>query len=306
MVERTLVLNLARVLIAVAWTDGELSHAERNALKDVLFHVPELSGDEWGRLEMYLDAPVDEAERDQLIARLLGSIRTDGDKQFVMAAMRAMIEADGTIHPAEQRLLDELGEKMDTRATGLVGLFSRLLRDAVGRSSETSGEGRETRYDDYIRNTVFYELERKMERKGQHLTLPEAEVRKICLAAGLMAWVAGSDQEVSEPEKAAIETALGEQWGLPVEKARMVAEISADRALKGLRLQRLCREFFERTTYRERCDFFRVLFQVANARGRTSYEEINLIQRLHRMLKIDRRDFIAAKMTISREDRGGM
>ncbi|HCB49837.1 MAG TPA: hypothetical protein DEP47_09990, partial [Chloroflexi bacterium] len=56
--DRDVILKLARVIIAVAWTDGEISNEEINALKDLLFSmrrsgfddVMQFSAQEWERL----------------------------------------------------------------------------------------------------------------------------------------------------------------------------------------------------------------------------------------------------------------
>ena len=38
-----LILTLAKVVLAAAWADGELTHEEINSMKDVLFRMPQLS-----------------------------------------------------------------------------------------------------------------------------------------------------------------------------------------------------------------------------------------------------------------------
>jgi uncharacterized tellurite resistance protein B-like protein len=69
---------------------------------------------------------------------------------------------------------------------------------------------------------------------------------------------------------------------------------------------RLAWNFFDQTTRQERNDFVRVLFQVANAAQKTSSEEIKLIEFIAKSLKLTHREFIDAKLTIPRADRGGM
>jgi hypothetical protein len=48
-----------------------------------------------------------------------------------------------------------------------------------------------------------------------------------------------------------------------------------------------------------------MLFAVANASRKTSLEEIETIKTIARILKLSHKEFISAKCTIPREDRGG-
>ena len=40
MSDRNLIFTLAKVIIAAAWADGQVSHEEVNSLKDLLFQLP--------------------------------------------------------------------------------------------------------------------------------------------------------------------------------------------------------------------------------------------------------------------------
>ena len=71
MSDRDLILKLARVIIAVAWADGQISNEEINSLKDLLFRLRtstfddsmQFSAQEWARLDMYIETPVGDEER---------------------------------------------------------------------------------------------------------------------------------------------------------------------------------------------------------------------------------------------------
>ena len=58
MPDKNFIMDLAKLLIAAAWADGELRNEEINSLKDLLFTLPEISGREWPNLELYMDSPV--------------------------------------------------------------------------------------------------------------------------------------------------------------------------------------------------------------------------------------------------------
>ena len=67
----TLTFMLAKLMIAVSWADGKIENAEVNALKEVLFSLPDLDAVEWAELEIYMDSPVGESERYLLLENVL-------------------------------------------------------------------------------------------------------------------------------------------------------------------------------------------------------------------------------------------
>ncbi len=84
MADANFILTLGKVLIAAAWADGEVTTAEINCLKDLLFQLPGLTGREWAMLEMYIEAPVGAAERERLLEQLRGSLRSGKDRKLAL------------------------------------------------------------------------------------------------------------------------------------------------------------------------------------------------------------------------------
>ena len=307
MTERDLVINLGKLVIAVAWADGELKIEEVNALKDLMFRLPEMTAVEWSELEIYMDSPVLRDEREVLWERVLSSIQNSGHKQLVMSTLRMVTESDATVSPEEAALLEEFERAVNDKSFGVFSQLSRLISGAKTRRVEAyrAGAAREDRIEDYLKNTVFYQLVGEAEAKGVKIQLPEETIRKLCLAAGLMARVAWVDSDVSREEKDAMRDALKTHWGLARHEAQIVTDIAVSRVVKGLDYQRLARSFFEITQPEERRAFIRVLFQIANASEKTSFDEIEEIRKISISLRLHK-EYIAAKLTISREDRSGM
>ena len=119
-------------------------------------------------------------------------------------------------------------------------------------------------------------------------------------------FLAHTEKDMHVAEENAMRQALKDGWNLPPNEASLVTEVSCKKAVKGLDFSRLCREFFDITGHDERVEFLKCLFRIANAAGRTSHDEIERIRDVSVHLKIDHREFIAAKLTISREDRAGL
>ncbi|MFC1633272.1 TerB family tellurite resistance protein [Planctomycetota bacterium] len=308
MPEKQFIMDLAKLLVAAAWVDGELANEEINALKDLLFNLENVTGKEWAQLEIYMDSPVDAEERDALLSQVLEQIRSERDKELVIGMLENLFKADGVVTKAEQAVLEEIRESVSGVSTGLLDRFSKLIKTATGRRSENfaSAAQRDAQIDDYIENTIYYRLKSEIEKKGIKIELPDDKVRRLCLAAGLLARISAVDSEISEQEKQTIKDILSTEWGLAEREADIVTAISCDRALQGLDYFRLVRGFFECTNIEQRRSFVKSLFKIANASDKTSYDETEEIRRIATSLKLTHRDFIDAKLTIPDKDHEGL
>ncbi len=299
-------MDVAKLLIAAAWADGELQNEEINSLKDLIFSLEGVNAEQWARLEIYMDSPVTDDERKALLNKVLNGIRTQEDKAIVIETLERMIQADGVIGKKEAEVLEELTKNIVSVKTGMWSSFSNLAKGLLNKRNTAykTAIHRERNLDDYIKNTVYYQLISDAKGKGVEIQLPEEKIRKVCLAAGLMAKVAAVDSEISDEEKEAIKGHLSKLWGLSDAEAELITEISCCRVLQGLDYFRLTRSFFECTSNDERKLFLAFLFQIANACKKTSYDETEEIRRISHSLKLSHQDFIAAKITISDEDLG--
>jgi len=306
--DREFIMKLARLVIAAAWADGEIRNEEMNALKDLIFSLPEITGADWAKLEIYLDHPVDAAEARRLLDDVLEGMRSQDDKAMVLDTLRKLAESDGHVSGEEAALLEEVAKAVEAKDAGLLTRLTRLIRGATLKrsSASASGPNRENRIDDFIRNAIYFQLVSEREARGAGLDAPEETIRKLCLAAGLMAKVAWVDEDISSEEKDAIRRALRETWRLSEAEASLVCDISTSRVIKGLDDYRLVRSFYECTTNDERASFMKCLFQVANASEKTSHEEIEQIRNIALGLKLSHREFINAKLTVPKEDRRGL
>ncbi|MHC4543332.1 MAG: tellurite resistance TerB family protein [Planctomycetota bacterium] len=302
---REFIMNLAKLLIAAAWADGELQNEEINALKDLLFNIEDVTGDEWAQLEIYMDSPVSPQEREKLLSTVLEQIKTEEDKELVVSTLENLFQADGIVTGEEISLLEEVKKGVLDVETGVLARLSKMIKTAVTRRGDTydSAAQRESQIDDYIENNIYYHLKSESEKKGIKFDLPSEQVKKLCLAAGLLARISAVDSDISEDEIRIIKEVLSTQWGLSEQQAQIVTQICCDKTLQGLDYFRLSRGFFDCTTLDERRNFVKCLFRIANASEKTSYDETEEIRKISNSLKLTHKDFIEAKLTIPDEDR---
>jgi uncharacterized tellurite resistance protein B-like protein len=302
---REFIMDLAKLMIAAAWADGELQNEEINALKDLLFNLEDVTGDEWAHLEIYMDSPVSTEEKVNLISSVLGQIKSEEDKELVVATLEKLVQADGVVTEEEKAVLEEVKNAVWDMNFGLLAKVSRMIKTAVtGRDQNyKTATQRENQVDDYIENNIYYNLKSESEKKGITFDLPAQQVKKLCLAAGLLARISAVDSGISEDEKQTIREVLSTQWDLSEQQAQIVTQISCDKTLQGLDYFRLTRGFFDCTTLDERRNFIKCLFRIANASEKTSYDETEEIRKVSNSLKLTHKDFIEAKLTIPDEDR---
>ena len=313
MATRDFILDLGKLMIGIAWIDGRLEPEEMNALKELLFVLPDISGEDWMQLELYMTHAVSDAERQDLLDRVLSGIRSSRDKQLVLETLEKLVAGDGSDRGAvgdaprgvpESAYVENIRQDLEGRSTGLLGHLTAPFRQTLKRKA--SQGAREDRIEDFIKNTIYYQLTSELEQQGRTLSIPETEARKICLAAGLMAHVAWVDNEVCHREREAMTLGLRELWNVPEDEARLITEMSRARIMHGLDLVRLTTGFCRYTTIEERKAFLRCLFAIANAAEDTSHAEIEAIRHLAKALELPHQEFIEAKLTIPRQDRGGL
>jgi uncharacterized tellurite resistance protein B-like protein len=300
-------MTLAKVIIAAAWADDEVSHDEINSLKDLLFRLPHLEARDWASLEIYIDSPIEHGERLRLVEELTRAMSSRADKELALKALDDLIHADGEIPDAEQRVADEIRQAIQDANVGVIGGIGKLVRGTIQRRSEAvaNAPNREAYLEDYIKNRVYYGVRRRLDESDDQPDLPDSELRKLSLAGGLMARIAHVDREVTEGEIGAMERTLQENWSCSREQAALVAEVAVSAVAEDMDFYRMAREFFTCTTEQERVQFLDVLFAVADGDGLVSTPETEGIRRIALNLKMTHRQFIDAKLKIPRDRRTG-
>lgn len=308
MADKSFILELGKLLIGAAWADGNLSSTEINGLKELLFQLPEISGEEWMELELYMVSPVSDEERRRLLDRVLQRMTSQADKRLALQALEKLVPEDVSVPDRQTEVVNQLREDIERGSQGFLEHLQRPLRMILNlRGQHYSHEqDRESRLEDFIKNTIYFQVTMELRDQGMALELDDANIRKLCLAAGLMARVAGVDQRMSQEEKQVIQNILQSEWKLTPEQAQLVVDISHHRVFRGLDGVRLVKGFTNLTTPSERRDFLRCLFAVANAAHQTSFEEIEEIRSIATGMTLSHQDFIDAKLSIPRKDRGGL
>lgn len=289
---RDLIMALAKVIIAVAWADHELDEEEIESLKDVVHNLgstfdmgSQLSGHEWEQLKMYMESPVDQEELDQLLINLQAAIRTYDHKELVLIALDNVVTSDGEVSDEEQAALEEIKASIDDVGTG-VGRMGWAVRKSMGRRSKKA------------QSTVT--LGSSVISSNGELDMSNEDLRRLVLAAGLMARVAYVDREVLAEERQLMEDVMKAYWKASPEESNFVAKVAIDEGTANIDQVRLMREFTEVYDKFERAKFLEVLFGVAISDGDISMEEDREIEEICRGIGLLNKEFVDAKSKFDR------
>ena len=298
MSEENMLMTLGKVIIAVAWADGQVTREEVNSLKTLLLRLPKLSAREWARLEMYIETPVDEAERNRLVEELRQSISSQSDKELVRTALQDMVHADDVVTADEQQVMAEISTAIDSVEVGAMGGLFQLVKDMVGRQSQATADApnREQYFEDFVKNKVYYSVQRRLELNEGELKLSDDKLRKLSLAGGIMARVARVDEEVTETEFNQIVEVLQAEWKIPREEATFVAEVAVSDTAAEMDRFYLIDGFMKVCSSAELIEFLDVLFAVAAADAEISYDETEEIRSIATAFNLPHKYFIKAKL----------
>lgn len=313
MSDRTLILALAKVIIAAAWADNQLTNEEQNCLKDLLYKLPEshesgnrhLNATEWARLEMYIESPVGESERGQLVEDLKSALRTTEDRELALAYLNNLIGADGIITEDEKAVVAEIRRALESVNLNIFGQFARVLRGPVERrkSAISKAPNREHFFDDFIRNKVYYAVQQRLAHENVKWELPESKLRRLSAIGGLMARVAHIDQTVTDSEFDAMVKRLEADLQVARDESLFIAQVAITSVSAEMDFVRLTRELASEITPQEGDQLLDLLFGIADADGEVSHEEIEEIYNISFNLNLSHRQFITAKTKIPAERR---
>ena len=301
----TLIMTLAKVLIASAWADGELSQ-RRGQLRQGP-HVPTCPSSrpaQWAELNIYMDSPVGDDERARLIADLQDAVSNEQSRQLAIQMLDQLVQADGDITPQEREVVDETLAALVSANVGLGGALSRFMRGRTTKRSTALADA--PNREQLLRRLcpqprLLPHPTTGARTAARRLHIPEEKLRMLTLAGGVMAQVARANPDVTSGEQDVMVDALQTHWELPHGEAAFVAEVALSEPASQLDRYRLAREFADTLRHEDATRFLDVLFAVATADGAASTPEIEEIRPDRRLAQTLPQEFIDAKLKVPRD-----
>ncbi|MDP6558791.1 MAG: TerB family tellurite resistance protein [Candidatus Binatia bacterium] len=291
-------VEFVKVLACLAWADEEVANAELNFIKGFVRRF-DLSGDEWGQVEMYLVERVGAEEMKRVTRRFLSRVRRGKDRRMLVEAVEHLLKSDDHMAEGEKEWLRELEESLSAskRSVFFIDELKSLLRIG-GAGGGRIHEGREADLHDFIHNRVLFKLRRRLgpERLGEEGT-PE-KLKKLTLSCALLGRVGYVNNEFLPQEEEFIKKILHEVWGASPSLAEAVMETADEAIRQGMDLHRLVKEVKETMSPAERRLLLEGVFALSLAEGKMSNDEVEDIRKIAYMLDFSHKQFIAAKLKV--------
>jgi uncharacterized tellurite resistance protein B-like protein len=304
MSKRSVILAMAKVLIAAAWADGHLAEDEVNYVKRMLLRLPgagtgpegQLTSQEWAELDIYLYAPVDAEERARLVANLAEQLRSPRDREEVLRMLEEIISADRVVTPEERTALDDIRNALNAVDLGLINRIGRLFSAPMRAADPANRPNRELLLEDFLNNRVYFAVRQRLNLdKNADLGIDQEEARTLSLAGALMAYIIHIDECVRPEERGTLERILREVWGIGEAAATMMAEVALSEVARGMDVFQLTSAFADRVPVEERTRLIDALFAVAAADGTLSGAETSEISRINQGIRLTHDQFVAAR-----------
>lgn len=302
MPDRTIILPLAKVIIAAAWADGDLSTDEINELKTMLNRLPQTvtrqdiqyTAAESATLDIYMAAPVSVEERARLVADLQNALQHDGDRQLALHAIEQVLSADRVMTPEERAALDEIQAALNSVDLGMFARIGRLFRS---QAQGAAGPNRERYLQDFLNNRIYFQVRQRLGLSPDaDLGVNDEEARTLSLAGGLLAYVANVDKNITPAELQNLIDTLKIGWKLDDTAAALVAEAAVSEITRDIDLFQLTRAYGERSSAEDRIRLLDALFAVAAVDGEISSAEQSELSRIASQIYLTSEDVAAAKL----------
>jgi uncharacterized tellurite resistance protein B-like protein len=248
-------------------------------------------------IELYLVFPISPAERTELIAQAVAHIRGSSDKTIALEAVDAMLHADGTTSPGEIEVAQEVRAAFASVDVSIVATLGRTLGTLWQQRP-----GREQEIELWRTNPVAYYLHAHPDGP---IGADRPEVRVAALAAGIMAQVVRVTPTNAERERPVLVEALLRDWHMGQEQAEQIVKAALAISRRDVDYHRIARELVAHTEEAQRVQLLDTLFTITNTVDRVSQEELDLIRVIANRFHLTQQQFIAAKLKIAPEDRGG-
>ena len=99
-------MTFLKVLTTIAWADGEISQSEINIIK-TFYRKFDLEKNEIDELKPYLLSPISKKEKDELYRQMIAELSSPHEKQEIMSALNAMVDAHKRMKSDERELVNQ-------------------------------------------------------------------------------------------------------------------------------------------------------------------------------------------------------
>jgi len=291
-------VEFLKVLACVAWADEEVTNAEINFIKQFVRQF-DLTGEEWAQVEMYLDEKVSVEEMRRVTRRFLSHVGKARERQVLVGVVERLLRSDEKLTDTEREWMRNLQEVVsgDKSTVFFLDGLKSLLRIG-GANQESSEEGRDAEFHDFIHNRVLFRLRRRLGPERLEEEGSPGKLKKLTLSAALLGRVGYVDDEFLPQEEVFMKKVLCEIWEASPAMAEAVCKVAMETVSQGVELHRVIQEVKATMPISERRRLLEGMFALAKAEGKMSNEEMEEIRKVAYGLDFTHRQFINIKLKI--------
>ncbi len=292
--DRIFSLALGKLIIAVAWADGKLHKAEISALKDELSSLPKISHEDWTVLKLYMEYPLSNGEIKYTLIDFKEKYNNPKERAIALDVLKRIIYADGEVDQKEIQLYREIVEFLEAKDNNTIHKLTSVFRGSrvpfmSAMEQNARGVNRERHLEDFMNNPIFFRFYRALQNNPVTTELPKDQLRKYCLAGGLLAKIAYSDHQIVEAEKTMMIQCLASCMSIDKETALSIVEQAISTDVSLLNTQRVCKQFNEMSSKEERENFLTLLVDVIQADNVICPREIMIFSEIGAHLRVSKK-----------------
>ena len=286
-------MTFLKVLTTIAWADGEVSQSEINIFK-TFYRKFDLEKHEMDELKPYLLSPISNKEKDELYRQMIAELSSPKEKQEIMSALEAMVEAHKRMKNDERELVNQFSEWLEksSHTKRSFGRIKNLLQRTIFKHARDVNPDMEK----YFKRQVLKKIELKSTHSKIPTNLSEERLYFICLVGTLMAAVAHVDDHFDPAEKKALKRCLTDQFSLKGKELTLLFEVVEEQARQGFDFHEVATELNRVASYNDRTHLMECLFEVSIADGKMAHEEAEEVRRITKALRIPHKTFIEYKV----------
>lgn len=277
-----ILLSVGKVIIAIAWADGEIQDEEIECLRALLTELPDIPPEYIQALESLLKRPIEPTEREIILDEFTRLITRQAERNFALYWLDRILSAKGERHPLETQLYDNV-----------VNRFLTLNKDKSLLGTEVESE--QIASPKNAHEKALQDIESAFNQAREFIDkdlLSDILLRRMLMLGVLAARITLADYRIDESEVEQLRDFVRRQTGLDkshaLELARLILVYDLDDDTEVLAL---CRELKALSSPEERNHWLDQLLKISEQDGIIVEQEMNQIISIAAALGVNQAHF---------------
>jgi uncharacterized tellurite resistance protein B-like protein len=281
---------LGKLLIAAAWSDGQVNREELNCLKSLILQMPNITFDDWRKLKIYLAYPISTLEQDSIVREFVSKVYNGKHRKRALQAIITIIEADGSITIEEKSFAKEINSAINKDSSGLLRKIKFFLfkSSILSEKGWQNNSGRDRMIHEFFDNPIYFVFRKAILKEKLAIPHSKPSLQRICLFSGILCWFAQiEDGNICLEEEQKILEILMTRCELDKHLANCILKVASKVDVSEMHLSELVGSLHESSTKDDCEEFFEDVVNMVILDGDLSIKELECVRTVALYLKID-------------------